>query len=228
MCKDGCFRFFRILKNTLFFTGFFRIAVILSLLACISCTAYHVAPRETQTMGASNESREKQAALPHQCQPIVEGLYVVQAGAFKMLSYAQNLRNALDKKGYSSYITVSGSSEDARIFRVLVGRFVERKQAQSLADEIRKKENIEVIVAVKPPREKYVVQAGCYANMEDARANRKKLADYGYNPYITQSISGSDRLYNVLLGEYLDRMEAEKACREIREKTNIPAFVNTL
>ncbi len=203
-------------------------SLIMPVLFCISCSSYRVASRDSQAINALSESQGKQATAAQPCKPISEGLYVVQAGAFKTLSYAQELRNSLDKKGYESYITVSGLSEEKRIFRVLIGRFLDRSQAQTLAEEIRKKEGREVIVAAKPPRDKYVVQVGCYANMEEARMQRKKLADYGYNPYITQSVSGNEKQYNVLLGEYLDRVEAEKACREISEKANIPVFVNTM
>ena len=201
-----------------------RGVLVFPLFVCISCASLNVASREGQATGPEKQ----QSSSNRQCKPLSEGLYVVQAGAFKHITYAQTLRNTLEENGYKSYITVSGFEEDKRIFRVLLGKFTDRKHAQSLSEEVRKKTNLDVIVALKPPKDKFVVQAGCFTDMGEARALRKKLADNGHNAYITFSGTGSDKQHNVLLGEYLDRAEAERVSEEIRQKENIPVFVNTL
>jgi cell division septation protein DedD len=206
----------------------FKGYVIFPILLCISCTSYHVASHEGRTGQSLIDPKESSSSPSLQCKPQSEGLYVVQAGAFTNISNAQALRKNLEDKGYKSYITVSGFNVDKRIFRVLVGKFPDRKQAQSLSEEIKKKENLQVIVALKPPKDKFVVQAGCFPEMTPAKALRKKLADDGYNAYITLSGTGKDKRYNVLLGEFLDRAEAEKLSEEIKKKEDIQVFVNTI
>jgi cell division septation protein DedD len=203
-------------------------ALIFPMLFCISCASYNIASREGKTIEALGGPEKGQSSPSQQCKPISEGFYVVQAGAFNHISYAQALRKKLEEKGYESYITVSGFNEEKRIFRVLIGRFTDRKQAQTLSEEIKKKTNLDVIVALKPLKDKFVVQAGCFKEMAEAKALRKQLADNGHNAYITFSGTGNDKQYNVLLGEFLDRAEAEKVTEEIRQKENIHVFVNTI
>lgn len=203
-------------------------ALFFPMLFFISCTSYHVASHEGRTSPPLIDSEGNQSTPSQQCRPISEGLYVVQAGAFKNISYAQALRKNLEDKGYDSYITVSGFDEEKRIFRVLIGKFADVQQAQRLSGEIKKKENIDVIVALKPPRDKFVVQAGCFAEMAKAKDLRKKLANHGHNAYIILSEAGNEKTYNVLLGEFLNRAEAEKISGEIREKEHIQVFVNTM
>ncbi len=205
-----------------------RWALIFLVLFCVSCSSYSVASRKGQPNESLNNPDNGTSSPGQRCKPLSEGLFVVQAGAFKNISYAKATRKRLEDAGYESYMTVSGFSEDQRIFRVLVGRFTDGKKAQKLAEEIKMKGNAEVIVAMKPPKDKYVAQAGCYSNMEEAIVQRKRLADRGFNAYITLSPSEGGKQFNVLIGEYLGRAEAEKACREIGEKTNIEIFVNTI
>jgi cell division septation protein DedD len=203
-------------------------ALVFPMLLCISCASYPVAPHEGRIAGALDKPDQSRVSSSLPCKPLSEGLYVVQAGAFKNIAYAQTLRKNLEDKGYESYITVSGFDEQKRIFRVLVGRFADMKQAQLFSEEMRKKGNPDVIVAMKPPKDKFVVQAGCFSEMAQAKALRKKLEDYGYNAYITHSGAGKDKQYNVLLGEFLDRAEAERVSGQIREKEKIQVFVNTI
>jgi cell division septation protein DedD len=203
-------------------------ALIFPVLFCISCTSLNIASREGKTLEASGRPEKSQSVPSQLCKPLSEGFYVVQAGAFNHISYAQALRKKLEEKGYESYITVSGFSEEKRIFRVLIGRFTDRQQAQALSEEIKKKTNLDVIVALKPLKDKFVVQAGCFKGMAEAKALRKKLADNGHNAYITFTGTGNDKQYNVLLGEFLDRTEAEKMSEEVSQKEHIHVFVNTI
>jgi cell division septation protein DedD len=228
MCKEILCRFLWYQKITSILEKLSKGCVIFAVLVCISCTSYHVSSHEGGTIKSLDDPKENSSSPSLQCKPQSEGLYVVQAGAFTNMSYAQALRKNLEDKGYKSYITVSGLNEEKRIFRVLVGKFIDRKQAQSLSEEIKKKENLEVIVAVKPPKDKFVVQGGCFTEMAPAKALRKKLADDGYNAYITLSGTGKDKRYNVLLGEFLNRAEAEKLSEEIRKKEDIQVFVSTI
>jgi cell division septation protein DedD len=205
--------------------------LVFFLLLEVSCASHRLTSHEGQAVRSLSNPKENQTAAKKfpQCKPLSEGLYVVQAGAFKNISYAQSLRKNLEEKGYDAYITVSGFQEDKRIFRVLVGRFMDKQQAENLSAQIKRTDNLEVIVALKPPKDKFVVQAGCFTEMSSAKALRKKLADKGYNAYITLSGTGNDnKTHNVLVGEFLDREAAENLSEEIRKKENIQACVTTI
>jgi cell division septation protein DedD len=202
--------------------------LIFALLVCMSCTTLNTSTHDDQTAKALAEPAKHGLSLPPECRPLSENVYVVQAGAFKHIAYAQALRNTLEKNGYEGYITVSGFDEDKRIFRVLIGQFNDMRHAQGLSEEIKKKMNLDVIVELKPPKDKFVVQAGCFKEMSEARALRQKLADNGHNAYITFSGTGGNKQYNVLLGEFLNQAEAEKVTEEIRKKEIIQVFVNIL
>ncbi|GEM_PF-7134491 len=203
------------------------LAVALLLFSCCSCVSLHVS--EGGASGALvGDGRSERASQAHLCGPLSEGLFVVQAGAFRKMSHAQALRKKLEGKGYKSYITISGAREEDNILRVLVGRYTDRSEAMHVADEIRQKHAVDVIVTAKPPKGKFVVQAGCYATMNEAVEMRESLAARGFNAYIALSTSGNQKKYNVLLGEFLEREAAEDAARDVGQKTRVPVFVNTM
>lgn len=206
-----------------------RACFVSVLFFCISCASLNFSSGEEKTIKASGKPAQEGLSLPPQCSRLISaGVYVVQAGAFKHILNAQALRNSLDESGYGGFITVSGLDEDKRIFRVLIGQFNDVKAAQMLSEEIKARMKIDVFVELKPPKDKFVVQAGCFKEMAEARACRQALADKGHNAYIILSGTGTDKQYNVLLGEYLDKAEAERVSEEIRQKENIAVFVNVI
>lgn len=207
----------------------FCLIVLFCLLGlCSACVSYRTVHHEGRLKESLDHQAGESTSLEDRCPPLSQGVYVVQAGVFKMIANAQALRKRLEERGYPSSLAVSGFEEEKRVFRVLVGRFADMKEAQRFAEDIKTREKIDAIAIVKPPRDTYVVQAGCFREISAAKALRKMIADRGHNAYIVLSGMGSHARYNVVLGEFLDREEAEKASREISEKEHIDVFVNTL
>lgn len=84
--------------------------------------------------------------LPAQRKDAVQ-LFTVQAGAFSDAFYAKSLMNILNKKGYPVFITISHSKEK-RLYKVFIGKFSKRLEAEKLSDKIKKSEGIQTFVTL--------------------------------------------------------------------------------
>lgn len=69
----------------------------------------------------------------------------VQVGAFKNEANAAALTNQYKDKGYDAF-TIKAQKEKEIIYRVLIGKFENRKEASKLAEDIGRKEKIKAIV----------------------------------------------------------------------------------
>jgi septal ring-binding cell division protein DamX len=95
---------------------------------------------KSTTMGG-----KKEISLEPQ-KPSEEAVFTVQVGAFKNSSYAEYLMAYLKKKGYSVYITLSGSKEGEKLYKVCIGKFIEREKAKILSEKIKNSEGIQTFV----------------------------------------------------------------------------------
>jgi cell division septation protein DedD len=75
--------------------------------------------------------------------------YTVQAGAFKDASDANALKTELDKKGYKTFVTQSETKKHKKLYKVMVGDFVTRKEAEVLSIKIKKAEGLKTFVTFK-------------------------------------------------------------------------------
>lgn len=67
--------------------------------------------------------------------------YTVQVSALKNMGEASNLKSRLEGKGYKSYITTY-ETKNAKWFRVRVGQFNTREEAEAVAEKLKAKENL--------------------------------------------------------------------------------------
>lgn len=67
--------------------------------------------------------------------------YTVQAGSFKTMNEASNFKSKLDKKGYHTYITTY-DTPDGKWFRVRIGQFKTKDEADSLTKKLKSEENL--------------------------------------------------------------------------------------
>jgi cell division protein FtsN len=74
--------------------------------------------------------------------------YTVQIGAFRNSSEADSLQSKFVKKGYKGFITTS-KKNDKPLYRVMIGEFHHRKDAELLSVRIRKKEGLRTFVTLK-------------------------------------------------------------------------------
>ncbi len=72
--------------------------------------------------------------------------YTIQIGAFTNFSHAKSLKGRLDKKGYNAYISFSKSSREEGHYKVWIGKFSTKAQADSLAAKIKNTERIQTFV----------------------------------------------------------------------------------
>ncbi len=75
--------------------------------------------------------------------------YTVQTGAFKDVSDANALKSRLDKKGYKTYIAPTETKTHKKLYKVMVGDFVTRKEAEVLSIKIKKAEGLKTFVTFK-------------------------------------------------------------------------------
>jgi cell division septation protein DedD len=101
---------------------------------------HRVAKQPSQTRRALQTQGTKKSPKP---------VFTVQAGAFRDASRAQSLKAMLHKKGYVASIVSSKSKEGETFYKVFVGSFSEKKEAENISREIGKQEGIQGFVRVK-------------------------------------------------------------------------------
>jgi len=102
----------------------------------------------------TKEVKETKEESPQPQKPSEEPLaviFTVQVGAFKNASYAETRMAWLKEKGYSAYITFSGSKEGGKLYKVCTGKFAEREKAKTLSEKIRNSEGLQTFVTTLQP-----------------------------------------------------------------------------
>ncbi len=122
-----------------------------------------VQPKETQSqqqaqsqVSEPSAGQDIQPAESHkaakdsqQAQKPIAILYTVQVGAFKNAADADAIKKKLEKKGYKTYMTLSESKKEGGLYKIWVGKFSTRKQAEALSIKIKKTEGLQAFVTVK-------------------------------------------------------------------------------
>ena len=127
--------------------------------------------KEQVPMGTSTEQVESSVAAPHEeavsqggkkvpkekrqkklLQPLKpsKAMFTVQAGAFSDFSHAKSLKGRFNKKGYNAYITSSTTAE-GKLYKVFIGKFIEREEAETLSEKIRNAEGLQTFVTLLLP-----------------------------------------------------------------------------
>src|SRR4030043_1522187 len=108
-----------------------------------------IVPSEVESVQKTTEKTNKEAIMnPQLPQKLPKIVYTVQVGAFKDTPDAESLKVKLDKKGFKAYVIVSKSKKDERLYRVWVGEFATRKEAEILALKIKKTEGLKAFVTL--------------------------------------------------------------------------------
>lgn len=101
-----------------------------------------VPSRSTLKAGESQETRDSRSS----------GKYTVQVGAFKNSSDAHALMLKLDKKGYHAAVIMK-KAKNERIFKVLVGEFNTREEAEVFSIKLKKTEGLKAFVTFRTQQE---------------------------------------------------------------------------
>jgi cell division septation protein DedD len=75
--------------------------------------------------------------------------YTVQAGAFRNASEASILKAKLHKKGYNASVSPAETKKHEKLYRVLVGEFSKKSEAELLAVRIKKTEGLRAFAVVR-------------------------------------------------------------------------------
>lgn len=73
-------------------------------------------------------------------------IFTVQVGAFTNALYANFLATQLKEKGYDAFIILAESENHKKLYKVCVGRFSNRDEAEALAEIIKNKEGLQAFV----------------------------------------------------------------------------------
>jgi cell division septation protein DedD len=76
-------------------------------------------------------------------------VYTVQLGALKKASEAKKLRARFEKNGYKTFLIITGNKKHERIYKIRVGEFRNKKEAEILALKLRKTEGLKAFVTLK-------------------------------------------------------------------------------
>ena len=112
-------------------------------------------PQETQQTVKAQQAQEttKTQITKETKKTLKTRKYTVQTGAFKDISDANALKSRLDKKGYKTYIAPTETKTHKKLYKVMVGDFVTRKEAEVLSIKIKKAEGLKTFVTFKTDQE---------------------------------------------------------------------------
>jgi cell division septation protein DedD len=100
---------------------------------------------ELQKRGVNSQDRENQGSNAAS----ETKKYIVQVGAFRKASDADALRSKLGKKGYKAFLIELKTKNIGPLYRVAVGSFSTRNEAELLAVQMKKSEGLKTFVTVR-------------------------------------------------------------------------------
>ena len=165
------------------------------------------------------------------------GRFVVQVASFGALDNANKLSATLRSNGYS-VITHSVKSEVGVLHRVRVGPYASEAEANRTASELESK-----VPGVKPrvmdlqpgksaqittpsdPLIRWIVQLGSFSSAANAEKLVASLRLDGLSAYSEMVSSSGSSIYRVRIGPFLQRDEAMRVERQVRQKNSLDGVV---
>jgi cell division septation protein DedD len=95
------------------------------------------APQPAAEQAVAAETTDKPTAAIA-AEPQIDG-FVVQVAAVRQRSEADTIARRLTARGYPTFVTTAGGTA-ARVFRVRVGKYKDRREAESVAGRLEKEE----------------------------------------------------------------------------------------
>lgn len=100
----------------------------------------------TEKATPQGEAGVKESSQKQQPRKII---YTVQVGAFENTSEADALKARLDKKGYKAYVTAPGPQGNGKLYKVRLGEFTSKQEAEVLSKKIKKSMGLQTFVTFK-------------------------------------------------------------------------------
>jgi cell division septation protein DedD len=108
-----------------------------------------IAPSEGGRTQKTTGEINIEAKNTQQLQQSPKIMYTVQVGAFKDAPEAESLKVRLDKKGFKAYVIPSESKREGMLYKVWVGEFATKKEAEILSLKIKKTVGLQAFVTFK-------------------------------------------------------------------------------
>lgn len=177
------------------------------------------------------------ASAPLDGSPETDNRYVVQVASFGALDNANKLTDTLKKEGYT-VVTDSIKSDVGVLHRVRVGPFATEAEANKSATDLESK-----ISGIKPrvmdlqpgksaqittpsdPLVRWIVQIGSFSKAANAEKLVAALRLDGLSAYQEMVSSSGSSIYRVRIGPFLERKEAIRVERSVREKRSLNGVV---
>jgi cell division septation protein DedD/endonuclease YncB( thermonuclease family) len=160
--------------------------------------------------------------------------YTLQIAAKSDKSVAQSLSDRLSRKGYPVYVLEPDPADTKPFYRVRIGRYENRAQAEQAGRSYAEHEGGEFLVVLSPPgrlegfadagvgpsaspeAKEYVftVQLCVRETRESAERYAARVRAQGFEPYIMRYDAPNGKiLYRVRMGDFRERAQAEELVR---------------
>jgi len=77
--------------------------------------------------------------------------YTVQLGALRNAAEAARIRKKYEKKGYKTYVVITRNKKHDKLYKIRIGEFLERKDAEILSLKLKKAEGLQSFVTTGKP-----------------------------------------------------------------------------
>lgn len=106
-------------------------------------------PSTKQEQRKPNQEKAQGKTQPSLKAETLNKTYTIQIGAYKEMAIASKVMNKLKKKGYSAYIITKEIPEEGPIYKVRIGEFSNREEAEEQANSIKTKEKMDAFVTLR-------------------------------------------------------------------------------
>jgi DedD protein len=168
---------------------------------------------------------------------VASGRYIVQVASFGAVDNANRLSGVLSESGYS-VVTDSVKSDVGILHRVRVGPFDTEAEANQAVATVEARisgvkprvmdlqpEQTAPVTAPADPLVRWVVQVGSFSAEANAGNLVAALRQKGLSAYQETVSSSGTEIYRVRIGPFLDREQAMRTERRVRESMSLTGVV---
>ncbi len=122
--------------------------------AAVGQTAEKILPSEAEKVQKKEEKSKPPSVKSSPAKEESGPFYSVQIGVFKNKENALTQVKHFTKLNYHAFSYETSERNKGRLYRVLIGRFDKKKEAEAMANNIRSKENTGAMVFAAPGKKK--------------------------------------------------------------------------
>lgn len=145
---------------------------------------------------------------PSPPEPLPLRPYSLYLGSFRTLDRSKRAIRFYNKKNLTSYGVKVDLGAKGVWYRVFVGQFVTRQQAERYKAEFR-------LVEATVKKTKYASLVGTYDSSDELKNRKQSLAKLGYSTYVIKGQGGESRLF---VGAFMTKKGAESQYQDLKSK----------